>query len=183
MPDDDSDDSDDAVDGGLDAGSDALATAADIAAVEQDLTQTDRLNKTLLEAFLRRVNDAGAKVPRFDVPEETADDDFAEEETAGEAAAAAGETTGHESEDESEDEALGLEDVELRLQREPCEMRASAFATHAFPRDVVELASAGNVDAMVEAMQRAQLRGEGSDSDDEDDEGEGEGEHVPAGVR
>lgn len=134
---------------------DAVTVADAAGAAEEDLTQTDHLNKQLLQAFLRHINTTrpeGAVVGEVDEEGAAAFDDDDNDD---------------EGEEEEEDEADLLDAVELRLQREPTQLQASAFATSAFPRDVVEIAGAGSVSDMVAAMQHAQKGGESSDDEEE----------------
>jgi hypothetical protein len=141
---------------------DAAAVAGAAGAAEEDRTQTDHLNKQLLQAFLRHINTTrpeGAMEGEVNEEGAAAFDDYNDD------------ADGEEDEEEEEDEADLLDAVELRLQREPTQLQASAFATSAFPRDVVEIAGAGSVSDMIAAMQHAQKGGESSD---DDEEGEGD---------
>lgn len=67
-------------------------------------------------------------------------------------------------------EVEGAKPIVVRLQRQPPPLQSAAFASHAFPRDVVEIAGAGGVEQMIAAMQQAQ--GLGDDDDDEYSSGE-----------
>ena len=120
----------------------------------EELTQTDHLNRKLLQAFLQHINTTRPEGPTVEEVDGGVDAFADVEEEA--------------DEPEEEDEAALMDAVEVRLQREPSQLRASAFATSAFPRDVVEIAGAGSVSDMIAAMQQAQT---GGDSTDEEDEG------------
>eukprot|EP01147_Barroeca_monosierra_P004332 gene4332-6636_t len=54
-----------------------------------------------------------------------------------------------------EEESVAIRRVEIRVVREKKTITSAKFASHAFPRDVVEIASTGDVNTMVEAMKLA----------------------------
>eukprot|EP00045_Choanoeca_perplexa_P014956 m.180059 g.180059 ORF g.180059 m.180059 type:complete len:450 (-) comp16850_c0_seq1:2320-3669(-) len=112
------------------------------------ITQGDQLTVKLLKAFQSKL--AVTSLPEAD------DDDM-------------GEFADDDDDDEQGVEAPGIRAVEPQfavVSAEDAVLQAATMAVHAFPRDVVEIASTQDVNTMVELMKQAQADESDDDGDD-----------------
>eukprot|EP00043_Microstomoeca_roanoka_P015509 m.155354 g.155354 ORF g.155354 m.155354 type:complete len:502 (-) comp16276_c2_seq1:955-2460(-) len=145
-------------------------------------TAVDDVNSYLLHAFQTNLSCNPQAFPLmqqaeedeegndFDNFEEGQDTVIPEHESQSETQQAASQHDTVVAASEPESDVVAMRRIEFRVVREAARLTSGKFAAQAFPRDVVEIASTGDVSLMVKAMQQASLDQLQEDDDDDDEE-------------
>ncbi|EDQ86889.1 uncharacterized protein MONBRDRAFT_27954 [Monosiga brevicollis MX1] len=135
---------------------------ATLAAVEPtpmvERTQTDRLNAHLLSALMRQLDVNGSPGTVGDDQDAGDDqDEWAEAPTLQEDEESVGDDHAAKNDEDNADDTWARQAaIVFRVVDDPQPLKGASLATHAYPRDVVELAANGDVEVMMQALVQAQ---------------------------